>query len=232
MNKKKTAIFLLAAGIFVALFIIVPRKIIIKNIACRSQFTYCGGSIDEGLNRIAGNNYTETKKKIKEFLNTQGMVQEYRILYKPLNSVVVNIILRKGVSALKVDADYYIIDKNGYVILKTGKTDLKYFNIKDVKYNIGDKIDSRLLFFSNLIMGIDKMFRIKRAYVNEGGYLEVESVNAPLVIFPKEGDRNVLLGSLRLIINQLNKDAQNLRMGEDVNSMTLDLRYKNPVIRK
>ena len=45
------------------------------------------------------------------------------------------------------------------------------------------------------------------------------------VIFPLEGDIDVLLGSLRLILSQLNNDEREIRIG------SIDLRFENPVLR-
>jgi hypothetical protein len=50
-------------------------------------------------------------------------------------------------------------------------------------------------------------------------------------IFPLEGDRDVLVGAFRLIYSQLNQDAQTSKIEGVKTPFTIDLRYKNPVIR-
>jgi hypothetical protein len=205
---------------------------VIKNINCKSQYSYCGDYLDKKLSTVKGNDYWTTKRELKKLLDLEGIVQKYDILYRPLDSILVNVVIRKGTAAIKTGSLYYVFDKNGFIISEVKSTDLVYFFADRVRYNVGDKINDRLLFYSDLVIGTNKMFPVEKAFVDENDNLEVELRNGPLVLFPKEGDRDILLGSLRLIINQLNKDSQNLRIEKDMNTITLDLRYKNPIIKR
>lgn len=232
MNKKQIIVFsiLIILGVFA--FIFFSGRIVIKNITCKSQYSYCGGYLDGKLSGVGGGNYRIIKRELKRLLDSEGIVQKYNILYRPPDGILVNVVIRKGIVALKTGSEYYVIDRNGFIISKVKSTNLVYFSADGVKYNVGDRIDDRLLFYSLLVVGTNKMFPMEKAFVDERGDLEIKLRGSLLVLFPKEGDRDVLLGSLRLIINQLNKDSQNLRIEKDMNSMILDLRYKNPVIKR
>ena len=51
------------------------------------------------------------------------------------------------------------------------------------------------------------------------------------VIFPLKGDREVLMGTLLVILNQLNSEGRGTKI-EDINNFkVIDLRYNNPVIK-
>ena len=232
MNKKQVIISFVLIVLIVFSFVFFSRKVVIKDISCKSQYSYCGDYLDRKISEIERCDYWTTKKKLKELLNSEGLVQKYNILYRPLNSILVNIVMRKGVAAVKIGPMYYVFDKNGFILSEVKNTDLVYFFVDGVRYGVGDTINDELLFYSKLVIGTNKMFPMEKAFVDENGYLEIKLRNGPLVLFPKEGDRDILLGSLRLIINQLNKDSQNLRIEKDMNTIILDLRYKNPVIKR
>jgi len=232
MNKKQAIVFsvLIILGVFAFVFFL--RKIVIKNISCKSQYSYCGDYLDKKLSKVGEKDYWTTKRELKKLLDSEGIVQKYNILYRPLDGILINVVIRKGIAAIKTGSMYYIFDRNGFIISETKSTDLVYFFTDKVKYNVGDKIDDKLLFYSDLVVGANKMFSVEKASVDENGNLEIKLRNGPLVLFPEEGDGDILLGSLRLIINQLNKDSQNLRIEKDMNTTTLDLRYKNPIIKR
>jgi len=215
MNKKQAIVFsvLIILGVFAFVFFL--RKIVIKNISCKSQYSYCGDYLDKKLSKVGEKDYWTTKRELKKLLDSEGIVQKYNILYRPLDGILINVVIRKGIAAIKTGSMYYIFDRNGFIISEI-------FTDK-VKYNVGDKIDDKLLFYSDLVVGANKMFSVEKASVDENGNLEIKLRNGPLVLFPEEGDGDILLGSLRLIINQLKKD---------MNTTTLDLRYKNPIIKR
>jgi len=54
-----------------------------------------------------------------------------------------------------------------------------------------------------------------------------------LIIFPLEGDRDVLMGSLQLVLSQLNSGSEDFRIEEALGSKpkVVDFRYKNPIVR-
>ena len=232
MNKKQIIIFFILVILLIFSFVFFSKRVVIKDISCKSQYSYCGDYLDKKISEIGENNYWITKKNLKKLLDSEGVVQRYNILYRPLNGILVNIVMRKGVAAVKTGSMCYVFGKNGFILSKVKNTDLVYFFVDGVKYNVGEKIDDKLLFYSKLVIGTNKMFPIEKAFVDESGYLEIKLRNGSLVLFPKEGDRDVLLGSLRLVINQLNKNSQNLRIEKDMNTIILDLRYKNPVIKR
>jgi len=64
----------------------------------------------------------------------------------------------------------------------------------------------------------------------EGEKLVIEVDGGPTVIFPVEGDRDLLLGSFVLITNELKKSGSETSF-PDVSKKVVDLRFKNPVIK-
>ncbi len=60
------------------------------------------------------------------------------------------------------------------------------------------------------------------------GSLVVDIPHERAVLFTLEGDKDALLGGLKLIMSRLNKIAQDSKI-EGVTE--IDLRFKNPVVR-
>jgi len=61
----------------------------------------------------------------------------------------------------------------------------------------------------------------------EENRLEASLDNGINVIFPTAGEVDVLIGSLRAILSQLNTGSEDTR----IKASTIDLRFDNPVVR-
>jgi hypothetical protein len=70
-----------------------------------------------------------------------------------------------------------------------------------------------------------------REGIIEDESLVIELSQGPRVIFPLEGEKEVLLGSLRLVLSKLNNDAQDSKIENVSGASIIDLRFKNPVIK-
>ena len=89
---------------------------------------------------------------------------------------------------------------------------------------VGSSVSAQELFALELIQGIWQMYQVGLGELKDDG-LVVELPGRITVIFPKEGDKDILLGEVRLVygkvenIDTLGKYSQ------------IDLRFKNPVLR-
>ena len=75
---------------------------------------------------------------------------------------------------------------------------------------------------------INFLYSINESII-ENDYIKVKIKNYPQTLFSAEGDVDFLVGSIRLIFSRLNDEAEGIRMNE---IREIDLRYKNPVLRK
>ena len=62
--------------------------------------------------------------------------------------------------------------------------------------------------------------------------LVVEVTGGRSVIFPLQGDKEVLMGSLNLILSRLNSEDEKSRIEGAENVEIIDLRFKNPVLKQ
>jgi hypothetical protein len=113
-------------------------------------------------------------------------------------------------------------------IIKETSLPLIYLENGLVNSKIGEKVSDQLIFAGELLAEIYKLYNV-RIGILKSESLEIELARAK-VIFPLQGDRQVLLGSLSLILSQLNAEPQNFRMSEE-GKFIVDLRFKNPIIK-
>jgi len=120
-----------------------------------------------------------------------------------------------------------MVDKDGIVLFVSDKSDLPTVYGFFIP-NAGSKVSLRTKLALDIIYSVNYYFRVNSAYI-ENETLIVELPDQIRVIFPLEGDSNVLVGSLILIINEIKKNGSEFFGFSQI--QTIDLRYKNPVIR-
>jgi len=94
---------------------------------------------------------------------------------------------------------------------------------------VGEYVDPDTLFALSVVYLLSPSYDIEKSYY-EGNELIVELKNKIKVLFPVPSDRDYLLGSFFLVYNELIKQYQNSTI-EKNGMTTIDLRFKNPVIR-
>jgi cell division septal protein FtsQ len=231
--KIRYIIIVVFAISFVGLiFYFLPRTITINEISCNNQYGSCSKLYVEAIQGVVGNDLLGTKKEIKNILDNEVLVDNYYIQYQFPDELEVTLIERKplfGVS-FENDTKIYLIDKNANVLSNVENTTLPVVEVQE-STDISEKVDSRILFSLTLLYDVNKLFQINEATLEKDG-LYIRFPEGHEAIFPDNGDTKVLIGSLRLIYQQLNTDEQNSRIEKAGETYLIDLRYKNPVIHK
>jgi hypothetical protein len=88
---------------------------------------------------------------------------------------------------------------------------------------VGESISTRDLFALNLILGVNEMYQVLYGTITNDA-LVVDIPPSVRVIFPLEGDSEILLGSLRLVYTKVTTSYLGIYS-------QIDMRYKNPVLR-
>lgn len=229
-KKQKFNIFkalsILLIIIFVILIPTIIKKLIkIEKIECESQYGKCDEVIANSL-QLTGN-YRDTKKTIKQRLEKDILVNSYLIQYQIPNKLKIDINLKKPRYAIFNGSKYFLIDKDGLIIEESSEANLPTLNKENVNLIIGEKIEEKDKFALSIISGLAYLYSINSGNIinNE---LRIVNNEGIIIRFPLEGDKDVLLGSLRLIFSRLNDETKGIRI-EDTKE--IDLRFKNPVLR-
>ena len=225
--------FILLAS-FISLFFIIPKKLKIKKIVCESQFGPCNTSI-LGLIDKAGNgekSLYDVKKELQVILASSILVSDYSFHFQFPNIIEVNLIERKPKYAIKAkDTDSYaLVDKEGYVIYFQDLTGLPVLITAEPPPNVGKTVSNKTFFALEILYGMFSSYQVREGKI-ENESLVIELSQGPKVIFPLEGEKEILLGSLRLVLTKLNNDGQDSKIENVSGASIIDLRFKNPVIK-
>ncbi|KKQ95632.1 MAG: hypothetical protein UV74_C0013G0265 [Candidatus Woesebacteria bacterium GW2011_GWB1_43_14] len=210
----------LCFGIVIFIVLMYLKVIKIREIECVSQYGLCPSAVNAQLDSYVGLNIRDAKKRIYEYIGKEGSIKGGKVAYKAPFQLVVYITEKKpGVALFMEGQDYIIVDPEGSVIGTSPTTDLPKLSITQTGYT-----KDQLEFASNLYYEFSRLHPIEFSELGDKDMI-VKIAGGVKVIFPLEGDIDVLLGSLRLILSQLNNDEREIRIG------SIDLRFENPVLR-
>lgn len=219
---------------FVSLFFIVPKKLKIKKIVCQSQFGPCNASVLGSINKIENGekSLNDVKKELQGILADSVLVSDYSFHFQFPNIIEVNLLERKPRYSIKAKGTdlYALIDEEGYVIYFQDLTGLPVLITTEPPPNVGEIVSDKALFALEVLYGMFSSYQVREGIIEDES-LVIELSHGPKVIFPLEGEKEVLLGSLRLVLSKLNNDAQDSKIENVSGASIIDLRFKNPVIK-
>jgi hypothetical protein len=212
-------VFLFVVALFVSPFFI---KVTIE---CESQYGKCPDEINSNLASLKTKNLFDARQKANTYLKNNFLVSDSSIQFKLPNIMLVNVIAKKPYFAIKDSSSgkIMLIDKNGIVLAESENSGLPTIEAADSLKKIGEEVDKRNLFALNLISGINEMYQVRYGMIANDA-LTVDIPHGLRVIFPLEGDSEVLLGGLRLIYAKVTADYLGTYS-------QIDMRYKNPVLK-
>lgn len=229
-NLSIVLIIIFSILIVVSLFsipIVIQKVIKIEKIECESQYGQCPETLIFNLQFTIPNQFLISKSQIKKILEQDIEINDYLIQYQIPNKLKIDINLKKPRYAIFNSSKYFLIDKDGLIIEESSETNLPTLNKENINLVVGEKIEEKDKFALSIVNGLTYLYSINSGNIinNE---LKVTNSEGIIIRFPLEGDKDVLLGSLRLIFSRLNDETKGIRI-EDTKE--IDLRFKNPVLR-
>jgi len=222
---------ILVAISFILLFLLVlPYLVTVKDVRCNSQFGACSPHIVSGTDALVGVTYKNLNKKISQNDVLQNEVEAFTYFFVPPSQLVINVIEKKGAVAVRseTETEFHIVTLDTTIISDAVDTQLPklYTNIDDYT----DHPD--FLFCIELLSSLSRYYSVNEAIWTNNSFLIVYNESTEIV-FPTHGDIDVLLGSLEVMLFRLNSALQNskIRNVSADNIHTIDLRYKNPIIK-
>jgi hypothetical protein len=213
MVKKITII---VSVILVLLFLILLPFLIKVQIECISQDGPCPDEVNARLEVLKAKSLFSARSGISKTLKKDPMVTEFSTQFKLPNVLLVSIIAKKPIFAIKdrVSGKYYLISKDGVILSTTDSSNLPTVEQDGSTPN---------LFALNVVLGVYQMYQVLYGVITNDT-LVVDMKDGFRVIFPLEGDTQVLLGSLRLIYTKIETS------GNPNGYKQVDLRFVNPVL--
>ncbi len=216
---------------FLATIFVTPRIIKINSISCSSQYGKCEESFEKELQNSLGKSLFDAKKEIGSLLKSKNFIEASSLRFLVPSILKIDVVTRKAAYALGDDTlGYLLVDTSGVVLAKTDRTTLPYLSLSTPIIFSGGKVSEKTLFALDILNYLSVLYNQKSGNLNKD-WVEFTLAQGPKVIFPLEGDKEVLIGSLRLIMGGLNSYIENHRIEKAQNQVTIDLRFKNPVIK-
>lgn len=210
------------------LIVITPYIFKINKVYCSNQFGKCSPEITERLSSLENLTYKNLDNQIKSFLDGNSLVEEYSYFFVPPATLKVNLIERVGLVAIATENNSVkkIVDENLNIIFETEDTQLPIIFVEE------DEVLSKetTKFAVELMVQLARYYSVKEAILAEN--LKIVYDGSTEIIFPSEGDVDVLLGTLEIMLFQLNQrliDSKISLRAQDVKM--IDLRNKNPIIK-
>ncbi len=217
----KDILYFIPAFILVALGFAVPHVIKATSVTCASQNGGCSDYVVEKIIKVKGMSVADAKLYLNKVLLKETRVVGYTAKFKLPNKLMVWVVERKPIVAVSTGGvDYSLIDKDGMVLGTTTEAKLPMVVVEG-----RNKVDEPLVFSSNLMYYLNLLYQTKLAHLKSDGSLEVDDIRGMKVIFPSEGDRDILLGSLKIVLSGLQGSLADSRI------KLIDLRFKNPVLK-
>jgi cell division septal protein FtsQ len=211
--KKKATLYVFGVIIAIGLFLFVQKRIKVNEVRCLG----CSSEIASLVDEKKGTSYFEAKRSLSSSFKENRRVNTYKIKYIMPSTLQVELVEKKEELALKfADDRYFLFDQNAVLLGEATETRLPTIQILELPRN--DHMVNGLKLFSQL----KKHYGVTNAKMDKFG-LSVSLREAKEVVFPLEGDIDVVLGSLEVVLLQLNRVTQN-------HTIVVDLRYKNPVV--
>jgi cell division septal protein FtsQ len=206
--------------------LLMPRYVSIRKIDCISQYGSCNSSLNDSISKVKKGNMIDTDNNLKNVLENNIFVKEYRMRYSFPDKLILNVIERNPSYALTDSSfqKYLLLDKSGLILNEVDMTSLPTIIVDEIRLKPGDRVEKNQLFALNIIQSIYTTYKPKSAKI-ENNSLLVELEDNLKIIFPLEGENDLLVGSMFFILSKLKKDEAGVG-----NIAVIDLTYKSPVL--
>ena len=204
-------------------FLLNYRILIIKDIFCSNQYGECDNALGSSLKSAENKSFRESKRKLTDILKSDGLIEDYSLQFGFPDKIKVQVLVRKPKFAVKsLETNLLsLVEKDGQVIGVEEASNLPTLGLEGYAPNVGEQVSQEILFSLRILYDLFYLYQVRFATLRNDG-VTVELPQGTSVIFPTEGDRQVLVGSLNLIL---------ARGNELPDISQVDLRFKDPVLR-
>lgn len=215
-------------------FLIAGRLLKIRQITCQSQYGPCSQKLEDSLIRISekGENLVSAKREIREVLSNEVLVEDFSMQFKFPDRLEVDVLEKKPKYALRSAQSemVVVVDKKGEVIYFQENTSLPTLEVTGQLPGVGEKVSKEELFALAIVEKMFSLYQIRTGKLEEDR-LVIELDREIRVIFPLEGEKEKLVGALQLVLSRLKNGDEGSRIEGGQKVSTIDLRFKNPVLR-
>lgn len=223
MNKRLFYVALMSTVIVI--FWALSKKIVVVSANCQSQYGPCSEEVKNMVEERIDESYIDAKGSLGKALSESSRIERYHIRFQIPSEMLVEVVEKKAEIALKFTEErYFTFDRKGNLVAETGSTQLPTVDVLEAPS------DSTIKYAVEMFWNLFKYYDVSYAKLDK--YSLKANVRGAEVIFPLEGDLDILFGSLEVLLLQLNRTNENPTINSAGKYSIIDLRYKNPVISK
>lgn len=195
------------------------------RVECKTQYGECPVEINSRLQTLNSKSMFVAKREAKKILEESFLVMDFSVQFKLPNVLEANLLIKKPAFVMRSRAsgEAIAVDSGGKVISQNAASSLPTVVMAGDLPEVGSDVSGENLLALKLVAGVFAMYQVQEGEIRNAS-LVVELPGSLRVIFPLEGDAEIMLGSLRLIYTKIQNDYAG-RFSE------IDLRFKNPVLR-
>lgn len=224
----RLALAILFIALSLAAFSFAPKFIQINKVVCVSQFGPC--NLEDKLSGLAGKSLDEVRREVTSVLSQEDSIADFSIQFKIPGTLEVAVIEKKPKFALMDSTSglLALVDKEGKVLKIVEESSLPRVITAGKLPNVSEKVKEEYFFALNIVYNVSASYQVSSGRIENNSLV----VNLPYgykVVFPLEGEKDVLLGALRLLIERLNAAPKDSRINQGITE--IDLRFKNPVLK-
>lgn len=226
MNKKILAGMLIVTIISILVFL-VAKKYTLAKIECTTPNDVCPSWMMVELKRFENENMFLAIGNVNNYLTKEKNIRKYTYQLKFPSSIEIKVVLRRPVFSMKTNDKYVLIDKDGYAISIQSESSFPVITGFPNTPDVNERAPKKAMYAFEILRNLNYLYQINE--INFTNNSIRANVLDKSVIFPADGDSKLAIGALELIINQLNTSDQTYKIDRVIS--TIDLRYKNPVLR-
>lgn len=226
---RKVAGFLIT-GLIVIAFIYGVISFQIKAIDCVSQFTKCNDNISSALINVEKGNIITTRRNIVKVISQNPLIKKYWVQLNLNGKYIVMVEERVPKYCVESNAGKYVTDSEGLVIKINDNGNIRCIQSVEDEYKLGDRLSVRDYFNETLLYKIRNIADIGYAYLEQNN-LVVEYKGNIKLIFPKEGDADLLAGKAYYTVSQFDNIEEYIIEIGNYSISEIDFRFNDPVVK-
>lgn len=224
--------FVLVFSFLVFLFLLPVFLVNFEKVECiEKDDVFCSLETSSFLKQFERKNFFSIYSSKKNFFSTPSILN-YKFTFFPFEKkVVLRVDENKPFIAIdNFQHSFFLVSNEGVLVQKTGrKLDIPVVGVKDFNYEVGDKISDDLLLSLKAFFYIHRLYKVEKGIIFNDR-VEIYMKDGPALILPR-GDYKTVLSRTVFLLNTISTIPEKFNLDKSLTYITIDLRYKNPVLR-
>lgn len=221
---------ILAVLLTISIIFVLFTFIKIKKVECKSQFSKCSSVIINDLAHIYDQNIIKTYREVKNTMDDHILINSYYIHFSLNGDLIVYVNERVPKYCLNgANRTYYFGDDLLVLKISDGQGE-KCVNNPNSSYKVGDHLGKNDKFAHSLFLRLANLSHIG-SFKYEPDYLMVEYYEGIKLLFPLEGNSEILAARVYYVVTQFDKIKRGLSEDGISEISEIDFRYDGPVLR-